>query len=141
MRWNKTAQDQSATTWKTLWKESPLGLYDGLKKYQATALILLRTEIIRLDAWLVQARAPNILSRCICGWHTQTVKHIMILCPAFRAQRENLMLETHIEDFQRLLSYKECARMTARWFARSGFLEQFRLANELEQESTELFLV
>ena len=136
IRWSRAARNQGAVTWTTPWKEAPWRLYEGLKKHQATALMLLRTEVIGLNAWLAKIRVPNILPRCTCGWHAQTVKHILISCPTYSAERMELQLETHTVDFYRLLSYGECARMT---FARNGFLAQFQTANEIEGENTECY--
>jgi hypothetical protein len=62
----------------------PSKLPKGLKKHQATALMLLRTEVIGLNAWLAEARVPNIIPRCPYGWYAQTVRHIVTACPSFR---------------------------------------------------------
>ena len=48
----KIAQGRTATTWNAPWKEWPLWRYDGLPKHEATALFLMRTEALRLNAWL-----------------------------------------------------------------------------------------
>src|SRR3954452_10241593 len=49
----------------------------GLPNHRATALMLLRTEVIGLNAWLVSVRVPGVLSYCYCGWHAKTVRHIV----------------------------------------------------------------
>jgi len=71
-RWQKTARGRKAMTWKTPWKKGTLELYSGLPKHQATALFLLRTEVIGLNAWLASIRVPGIRSECGCGWRAQT---------------------------------------------------------------------
>ncbi|TQS36486.1 hypothetical protein Golomagni_03064 [Golovinomyces magnicellulatus] len=51
-RWSNYKGNRTAATWKTPWTQSTLKLYNGLKKHEATALILLRSEVIGLNAWL-----------------------------------------------------------------------------------------
>jgi hypothetical protein len=51
-RWVRAAEGRATATWNTPWKMSPLTLYDNLPKHQTTVLMLLRTEVISLNAWL-----------------------------------------------------------------------------------------
>ena len=46
----RAAEGRAAATWNTPWEMSPLTLYDNLPKHQTTALMLLRTEVIGLNA-------------------------------------------------------------------------------------------
>ena len=50
--------------WTTLWKQDPCELYAHLTKAESTALFLMRTEIIGLDAWLAAIQVPNITPAC-----------------------------------------------------------------------------
>ncbi|KAF1986130.1 hypothetical protein K402DRAFT_90583 [Aulographum hederae CBS 113979] len=47
-RWQATAISSQGATWRTKWEQTPLALYEGLPKHAATALFLLRSEIIGL---------------------------------------------------------------------------------------------
>ena len=51
-------------------------------------------------------------------------------CPEHRATRNQLLINGGL-DFKRLLTEKEGVSKLARWWIRSGRLNQFRLANEL----------
>ncbi|TQS37138.1 hypothetical protein Golomagni_02398 [Golovinomyces magnicellulatus] len=50
-------------------------------KHEATAVMLLRSEVIGINAWLASIKVPGITPECTCGEHTQTVKHILCFCP------------------------------------------------------------
>ena len=80
-RWQREARDREATTWRTPWEQSPLKLSSDLPKHQATALFLLRTEVIGLNAWLASIRVPNVTPQCECGWQAQTVRHVLPALP------------------------------------------------------------
>ena len=60
-------------TWLTPWKQDPRKLYAGLAKAEATALFLIRIEVIGLNTWLASARVPGVTPACQCGWAAQTV--------------------------------------------------------------------
>lgn len=136
-RWLKKASNKSATTWKTPWKQNTLKLYSDMPKHQATALFLLRTEVIGLNGWLASINVPGIDARCRCGWTTQTVPHVLKICPLHSTSRVDLVRVTGTEDTRELLSTPENAQATARWFIRQGILEQFKLAQEIEDEKDE----
>ena len=133
-RWVRAAEGRAAATWNTPWEMSPLVLYDNLPKHQATALMLLRTEVIGLNAWLASIQVPDILPRCDCGWHAQTVRHVLLHCPKYRQQRADLVRATGSEDLRSILTHVASAQAAARWFVRCGVLDQFRVAHEVELE-------
>ena len=62
------SEEQISATWSTPRQYDPSTLYEGMPKHQDTALMLLRTEVIGLNAWLVSVRVPGILL-----YHTATV--------------------------------------------------------------------
>ncbi len=136
-RWTQAARNKKAATWKTPWKESAAALYSDLPKHQATALFLLRTEVIGLNAWLASMNVPGVDARCSCGWSTQTVKHVLMMCPLYSSRRADLVSRVDSEEMWRMLSTPEKAQATARWFVQQGILRQFDLAREIEEEVTD----
>jgi hypothetical protein len=132
-RWTKEAQGKAAATWKTPWGEWPLGLYDGLPKHLATALFLMRTEVLGLNAWLASIRVPGIEPWCSCGRQQQTVCHVLFHCPVYDRARADLIREVGTEDMQKVLSGPAC-KAAARWFVRIGALQQFQVAREIDEE-------
>jgi hypothetical protein len=69
-RWKSQANGRTATTWQSPWPFQTIKLYEDLQKHEATALFLLRTEVIGLNVWLFFVNVPEVLSRCDCDWHT-----------------------------------------------------------------------
>jgi hypothetical protein len=116
------------------WEQSTLKLYSDMPKHQASALFLLRTEVIGLNGWLASINVPGIDASCECGWATQTVQHVLTLCPLYTTGREDLVRRTGTEGMGRLLSTPEKAQATARWFVQQGILQQFNLAKDIEEE-------
>ena len=104
-----------------------------MPKHQASALFLLRTEVLGLNGWLAAINVPGIDARCACRWHTQTVQHVLILCPLYTTSRAQLVRRAGPEEMERMLSTLERAQATARWFVQQGILQQFNLAKEIYQ--------
>ena len=96
--------------------------------------MLLRTEVIGLNAWLASVRVPDILPRCDCGWHMQTVRHILLHCPRLLQQRAELIRDTGSEHLQAILTHTASAQAAVRWFIRCNILAQFRVAREINGE-------
>jgi len=136
-RWEKTIGTlparRTATVWNTPWEQDPRKLYAGLSKAQTTALFLLRTEVIGLNAWLASVQVPDITPACPCGWDVQTVQHVMLQCP--RHNRLDLIQRCGTERLEQILIRPDCAKHAARWVIRTGVLEQFRVAKEIEEEN------
>ena len=127
-RWNTAAKEQRATVWKTEWGEIPLCLYDNMTKAEATALFLMRTEIIGLNCWLASVGVPHKLPHCECGWRAQTVEHVLLHCP--RYDTRGLVSLTDTENLQEMLQRPASAKAAARWLISQGVMEQFRAAAE-----------
>ena len=88
--------------------------------------MLLRTEVIGLNAWLASIHVPDILPRCDCGWRAQTV---LLHCPKYEQQRADLIRATGSEDLRAILTHVASAQ-AARWFVRCGILVQFKVATK-----------
>lgn len=95
-------------------------------------MFLMRSEIIGLNAWLAAIQVPDINPACACGWHAQTVRHVLLHCP--RYNRVSLLIACGTERLEEILSQPIQAKHAARWFVRSGVLEQFRASKEIAEE-------
>jgi len=113
-RWTRKIGQQKATTWKTAWTLPAHQLYEGLHKHEATALFLLRTEVLGLDAWLASVGVPGVDKRCPCGWPAQTVRHILLFCPTHTASRALYFQRAGLADLHRALSTAASAHQAAR---------------------------
>jgi hypothetical protein len=136
-RWLATAAKSynTAVTWRTPWELEPRTLYAGLSKAESTALFLMRTEVIGLNAWLTAVQVPDKTPRCVCGWVAQTVRHVLTHCPLY--ERADLFIACGTESLYDILGRPGCAQHAARWFVRNRVLEQFRLAAEIKEEERE----
>ena len=124
-------------TWTTPWEQDRSKLYAGLPKAAATALFLMRTEVIGLNAWLASIQVLGILPACECGWVAQTVRHVVLHCP--RHDRLGLIEQCGTERLDEILSRPVCAARAARWLIKTGIMEQFKVAREIEEEDEALF--
>jgi hypothetical protein len=113
-----------------------VALYSDMPKHQATALFL-RTEVIGLNGWLASINVPGIDAEWSCGWSTQTVHHVLMICPLYSSGRAELVRPTDSEEMWRMLSTPEKEQATARWFIQQGILRQCDLAKEIEEEEVE----
>jgi hypothetical protein len=104
-------------------------LYAGLSKAEATALLLMRTEVIGLNAWLASVQVPRVLASCAYGWHAQTMRHILLHCPLH--DRRDLLTRYGTERFEDILMRPDCAKHAARWLTRSSIMDQFKVAAEI----------
>jgi len=123
--------------WTTPWKQDTRKLYAGLPKAEATALLLMRTEVIGLNAWLASIQVPGIEPLCPCGEAMQTVRHVVLHCR--RHERRQLLQQCGTERLDEILSRPASAAHAARWLVASGVLNQFRVAREIEEEDDSQF--
>jgi hypothetical protein len=130
--WRKQGLNQRGTTWSERWPAKPRRLYEGLKKPQATALFLLRTEAIGLNKWLAARRVPGVDKACPCGWHEQSVHHTVFRCPRYDRTAIGQRLRT--ENLAKALGDPDSAGQIAKWLIRQGVLQQFSVARDLEEE-------
>jgi len=140
-RWREKQKNQKATTWHTPWTQSPLKLYSNLPKHEATALFLLRTEVLGLNSWLASINVPNITPSCSCGWPQQTVRHVLLFCLDHSEERESIIRQTGTTDLYTILNHGKGSRIAARWLARSGLLAQFTTANHIQDDEEPLFAI
>jgi hypothetical protein len=74
-KWEKQAQERyqpqqyKLATWATPWSVQAIDFYNGLSKPVATALFLLRTEVLGVQAWLAAVGVPGIIPRCDAAGH------------------------------------------------------------------------
>ena len=136
--WRQQGRERQETTWTEAWAKRPRRLYESLTKAQATALFLLRTEVIGLNRWLATQRVPGISPACPCGWEAQTVQHVLLQCRQY--DRATLLPRLRSEHVQQILSDPDQAKAAAQWFIKQGVLKQFRTAKEIQEEDQRDFM-
>ena len=142
--WEKRWREQAASTksravtWKGKWEQQPLSLYKGLPKHEATALFLLRTEVMGLRAWLAGIGVPDVHPACPCGAPKQTLDHILAFCPDLKEQRLDLLGRVGSTDLRRsILDDKTKVGYAAKWLLQTRTLNQFLVAIEVAETETE----
>jgi hypothetical protein len=139
-KWERAAQERQQqpqtqprsyepATWASPWTVP----VTDLPKAEATALFLLRTEIIGLRAWIAEINVPGITPRCKCSRSPETASHVVFHCP--RYNRESLQPHILIERLTGCLADQKSAQAIAKWFVRSEALNQFSVAQEIATES------
>ena len=140
-RWMAAAEKHGnlrrGATWRGKWEEQPLFLYEGLRKHEATALFLMRTEVLGLKGWLAGIGVPGVSPQCGCGATKQTLAHVWGYCPELRNERARVLARIGHTRMDRALQDREQARWAARWLLETGLLDQFRVALEVEVEGME----
>ena len=111
-------------------------MYEELTKHEATALFLLRTEVLGLNAWLANV-VPGHQASCGCGAARQTLGHLLTFCPDTTEARMKLIERTGTSNLREILDNPEKTKAAARWLLDTGVLGQFRVAVEVEEESCE----
>ncbi|TQS35012.1 hypothetical protein Golomagni_04582 [Golovinomyces magnicellulatus] len=140
-RWLAIRGNRKAASWKTPWSRSALNLYDGLKRHVATALMLLRSEVLGLRAWLSSIGVPNITPRCSCGEHKQTVKHILCYCPEHSSLQARMFAEAGTRNFDQILQTRKGCKAAAFMLIATGRLQQFEIAQRTENENQSLIKI
>src|ERR1700743_1434333 len=123
-------ENRQGSTWLTPWDTQPIRLYSALKKVEATALFLLRTEIVGLNEWLSRIRETGRSPQCPCGWHAQTVLHILLHCTRYQQGRTQILTLANSTNMTNILTRIDSAHAAARWLIKCGALEQFNLARQ-----------
>jgi len=111
-------------------------LYDGLLKHEATALFLLHTEVLGLNAWLVSVEVPGIDKHCTCRWPVQTMCHILLFCSNHTDSHALYFQRAGLTDLHGALFMVASAHQAAKWLATSDLLSHFSLAQQITQEDT-----
>src|SRR3954452_21201433 len=112
-----------------------ISLYEGLSKAEATALFLMRTEVLGLNAWLASVQVPDILPRCPCGWNAQTVRHVLIHCPLLN--RTDLITQTQSESLTEILTQRIALEPPLNGLSNKEF---FRSLIQLRPSATKILL-
>jgi hypothetical protein len=137
-RWESQAAKphRHAPTWKEGWSSQPTWIYDGVRKHVATAIFLLRSEVLGLRAWLSGIGVPGITPECSCGHPRQTIQHVLGFCPDQVEARIKLLERTGHTQMDRLLRERDTARWAGQWLLDTGLLEYLQLALKVEATDT-----
>jgi hypothetical protein len=137
-RWTQSRDKytRSAPTWKDDWEFQPLHIYDNKPKHLATAIMLLRTEVLGLRAWLASIGVPDTEPTCTCGHSRQTLAHVLAFCPDTREARLKLITRAGTSHIAALLKDKDKAAIAGQWLLDTNLLEHFQIAIDVTNTDT-----
>ena len=108
-----------------------LELHQGLHKSQSSVLVQLRSGKTGLAAFLCKRKVPGFDTPvCQCGYHAETVLHVLVHCPRLAQQRQALLHEGRLNKGW-LLDTPQGAQLVTKWWIQQGILPQFSLAQQL----------
>lgn len=121
-RWESQAAKphQHAPTWKEGCLSQPTRMYDRVRKHMTTAILLLRSEVLRLRACLSGIGVPGVMPECSCGHPRQTIQHVLGFCPNRIEARTKLLERAGHTQMVRLLSEGDTARWAGQWLLVTG---------------------
>ena len=100
-------------------------LYGTLPKAAYALVTQIQTEKIGLNAFLADRKVPGYLLYCICGYHRQTAKYVIIHCPDRDNGRETIFRAAGTRDYGKMLATARGAKAAARFLQGIGLLSQF----------------
>jgi hypothetical protein len=139
-RWTKDQQQTRAMTndnklsvaVRATWVRG-LRTKENFTRAGSTVATLLRTERIGLNDYLCRRRVPGYSKPdCDCSWQRQTLKHIILFCPAHSTGQAKMLSEAKTTDYMKLLSMEAGLRAVTKWFLQRDVLTQFSLARTMD---------
>jgi hypothetical protein len=109
-------------------------LHATLPKATSALITQIRTEKIGLNAFLTERRVPGYSAGCPCGSQRQTAKHIIMHCPNYSGDRDDLFRTAGTRDYKKMLATTRGAKAAAYFLQRTGLLDQFQLGLGPEPE-------
>ncbi|KAI1003651.1 hypothetical protein K3495_g4555 [Podosphaera aphanis] len=108
--------------------------YHKLSRAQSSIATQIRSKHIGLNAYLYRRKIPRVESPiCRCGYPTQNIRHMVMTCPQWAKGRGEVLRRAKDKSFEAMMnSPADMARVT-QWILTQGWIEQFRLAEEVER--------
>ncbi len=105
-----------------------------LNRAQSSVATQIRSEHIGLNSYLHRRRVSGVESpRCQCGYPSQNPKHMIMCCPRWARGRSEVMRKAKNQSFTVMMQSPEDISRITEWIIKEGWLEQFRLARDVEK--------
>ncbi|KAK1913740.1 hypothetical protein P3342_006983 [Pyrenophora teres f. teres] len=95
------------------WGTDVFAAHKGLSRIEAINLVRLKTEFVRVAAFMFKICSTTYHPGCPCGAPWQTVYHLFARCPHLSAARRRLIEDTGHNDFYRWLTHD--GAIAAKW--------------------------
>ncbi|CAE7033039.1 RVT 1 multi-domain protein [Pyrenophora teres f. teres] len=109
----KCATRTTAATYMEPWGTDVFAAHKGLSRIEAINLVRLKTEFVRVAAFMFKICSTTYHPGCPCGAPWQTVYHLFARCPHLSAARRRLIEDTGHNDFYRWLTHD--GAIAAKW--------------------------
>jgi len=85
---------------------------------------LLRTEMIKLNAFFIRVGVPGVSSSCLYKAQNEIFKYIVIFCPDRATRKAEILIKTGISHYDELLTTEKGLTAVSGWFFKHGGLTQ-----------------
>ena len=114
---------------------TPCAIHKNLKRAQSSLAMQIRSEHIGFNSYLYRRKVPGVDNpRCPCGYISQNVKHMIMACPVWSKGRTKVWRKAKNRSFEAMMSNPEDIERITQWILEQGWIEQFRLAGEVEAQ-------
>ncbi|KAI1002793.1 hypothetical protein K3495_g5411 [Podosphaera aphanis] len=133
--WRKAANIY--TEWNTNqkrlnFKDTSSELHRHLTRAQSSIATQIRSEHIGFNSYLYRRKVPGVDDpSCTCGFPSRNVEHMIMACLRWSEGSAEVWRKAKERSFKAMMNGpKDIARIT-RWIIKEGWLEQFRLAENV----------
>ncbi|KAI0995004.1 hypothetical protein K3495_g13178 [Podosphaera aphanis] len=127
--------DKTTGKRKVSFRGTPYSMHKTLKRAQSSIAMQIRSEHMGLKSYLYRRNVPGVENpSCPCGYLSQNVKHMIMACPLWSEGRTDIWRKAKNRSFEAMLNSPEDIGRITQWILDQGWIEQFRLAGEVEAQ-------
>lgn len=125
--------DRTTGKKKLTFRHTPSELHRNLTRAQSSIAMQIRSEHIGFNSYLYRRKIPGVATpSCPCGYPSQNVKHMVMVCPRWSKGRGEVLRKTKTRSFEEMANNQEDIARITQWIQKEGWLEQFRLSGEVD---------
>lgn len=110
-------------------------IHKNLKRAQSSLAMHIRSEHISFNSYLYRRKVPGVDNpRYPCGYISQNDKHMIMVCPLWSKGRTRVWRKAKNRSFEAMMSNPEDIERITQLILEQGWIEQFRLAGEVEAQ-------
>ncbi|KAI1003950.1 hypothetical protein K3495_g4261 [Podosphaera aphanis] len=114
-------------------KDTPSELHRNLTRAQSSIATQIRSEHIGFNSYLYRRKVPGVDDpSCTCGFPSQNVEYMIMACPRWSKGRAEVWRKAKERSFKAMMNSPEDIARITQWIIKEEWLEQFRLAENVE---------
>ncbi|KAI1001878.1 hypothetical protein K3495_g6323 [Podosphaera aphanis] len=115
----------------------PYNIHRNLSRVQSSVAMQLSSEHIGLNSYLHRRKVPGVDSpKFQCEYPWQNVKHMVLARPQWARGKGQVLRLAKDRSFEAMMSSPEDVARITQWILTQGWIEQFRLAGEVEKATS-----